>query len=422
MAERNLYLKNTPVEEARAIYLERLKKLIRPRPVVLPVSQALGRTTYRAVFARLSSPFYNAAAMDGVAVIAAHTAGASEVRPRRLRLHEDFQPIDTGDPVLHPYDAVIMAEDINEVGAEEIEIMAAVSPWKYVRPVGEDFAHGEMILPGGHTVRAIDIGVLLAGGVTTIEVLASPRTAIIPTGSELLDPEAPAAQQPPPGAIIDSNSQMLAALIREAGGAPERLPIAPDDYATLKRMISDALTRCDVLIINAGSSAGSEDYTVHILRELGEVLVHGVATKPGKPVILAVCAGKAVIGLPGYPLAAYYNFENFVLPVLACFTGRSPAAREQVRAVLTQRLVSSLKYREYVRVKVGAVGGRLICSPLSRGAAAMTSLVRADGFLVLEQQSEGAEAGAEVEVSLYRPLSEVGQTLVVVGSHDLILD
>jgi putative molybdopterin biosynthesis protein len=416
-------LKNTPVEEAQRLYFTALQPLIAPRKEIMRVEDALGRTTTKAVYANLSSPFYNAAAMDGVRVVSAKTEGASETRPLRLAKGADWLPVDTGDPVGGLFDAVIMAEDVVETAPDEIELLRAASPWQHVRPVGEDFAAGEMILPGGHCIRAIDIGALLAGGVTEVSVTGRPRVAVVPTGSELVDPASlPVGEAPAPGRIIDSNSRMLAALVSEAGGEPSRLPITKDDYETLKQVIAGALASHDLVLINAGASAGTEDYTVHILRELGEVLVHGVATKPGKPVILAICGGKPVIGLPGYPLAAYYNFENFVQPVLALFTLNPPKKTEKVKATLTGRLVSSLKHREYIRVKVGLVGQRLIAAPLSRGAGALSSLVRADGYLMIEQNSEGMEAASEVEVNLYRPLAEVGSTVVAVGSHDLILD
>ena len=178
----------------------------------------------------------------------------------------------------------------------------------------------------------------------------------------------------------------------------------------------------DMVIVNAGSSAGTEDYTVHVLRELGEVLVHGVAIKPGKPVILAIVEGKPVIGLPGYPVSAYIGFENFVEPVLALMGQMQQKHRELVTASISKRLVSSLKHKEYVRVKVGKVGDKMVAAPLARGAGAAMSLVRADGFCVIEQSSEGVEAGEPVQVELYREKEEVENTVVVIGSHDLILD
>ncbi len=242
--------------------------------------------------------------------------------------------------------------------------------------------------------------------------------AIIPTGTEIIEPD----KTPGDGDILESNSRMFEAMVTEKGGLPVRLPILPDDRELLKRTIAEAAKTHDMVIVNAGSSAGTEDFTVHVLRELGEVFIHGVAIKPGKPVILAVVGGKPVIGLPGYPVSAYIDFENFVTPVLALFTGSAPKTPDEATGVLSRRLPSSLKHREYVRVKVGRVGDKLVASPLARGAGAAMSLVRADGFCVIPQNSEGIEAGAPVTISLYSRLSDIENTVVAVGSHDLILD
>lgn len=215
---------------------------------------------------------------------------------------------------------------------------------------------------------------------------------------------------------------MFEAMVTEGGGIPMRHGIVEDDYERIKAAILTLVDENDIVLVNAGSSAGTEDYTVHILREIGEVLIHGVAIKPGKPVILARVNKKPVIGLPGYPVSAYIDFVNFVNPVLGLYTGERQSESQRAKAVISKRLVSSLKHREYVRVKVGRVGGKLVAAPLARGAGAAMSLVQADGFCVIEQTSEGFEAGETVTVELYRPMEEINHTLVCIGSHDLILD
>ena len=211
-------------------------------------------------------------------------------------------------------------------------------------------------------------------------------------------------------------------MVTEAGGEAKVYPVVEDDYDKIKRQIMSALSENDMVIVNAGSSAGRDDYTVHVLREIGKVLVHGVAIKPGKPVILAIVENKPVVGLPGYPVSAYIDFENFVTPVLNMMSGRKTFSRNTVKAVLSKRLVSSLKHKEYVRMRAGKVGDRIVVSPLARGAGAAMSLVKADGFCIIPQNSEGFEAGDEVEIELYKSLEELGNTLVSIGSHDLILD
>lgn len=418
MAKRNLYLKNTPVEEALAVYKEALSEILVPETEEIPVSQSLNRITKHAVYAKYCSPLYNAAAMDGIAVEAEKTRGASERRPLTLKQGEDFVVVDTGDPIHNPYDAVIMAEDLIEQEDGSVQIIEAAAPWQHVRPIGEDIVAGEMLIPSRHKIRPIDIGVLLAGGITKVEVYKLPTVAIFPTGTEIIEPE----EEPKDGDIIESNSRMFEAMVKEQGGIPYRFAPTADDYDLLKQKISDAVDNYDMVIVNAGSSAGTEDFTVHILRELGTVYIHGVAIKPGKPVILAIVRGKPVIGLPGYPVSAYINFENFVIPVLGMMNGREAKAAVMADAVISRRLVSSLKHKEYVRVKVGKVDNKLVASPLARGAGAAMSLVRADGFCIIPQNSEGVEAGEEVKVELYRSMEEIDHTVVAIGSHDLILD
>ncbi|MEG1293299.1 MAG: molybdopterin biosynthesis protein, partial [Clostridium sp.] len=418
MGKRNLYLNNTPVDEALRIYKEALTGVIKPEPELVAAEKSLGRITAKAVYAKYCSPLYNAAAMDGIAVEAGRTKGASEREPLTLRAGEDFIVVDTGDPMKLPFDAVIMAEDLMELPDGDVQIMAAASPWQHVRPIGEDIAAGEMLLPSRHRIRPVDMGVLLSGGIVELSVYKLPTVAIFPTGTEIIEP----GTEPKEGDIIESNSRMFEAMVTEQGGTPHRFPPIADDYEQLKSAIRDAAEHFDMVIVNAGSSAGTEDFTVHILRELGQVFIHGVAIKPGKPVILALVQGKPVIGLPGYPVSAYIDFENFVIPVLAMMSGRMISETLTEKAVLSKRLVSSLKHREYVRVKVGRVDDCLVASPLGRGAGAAMSLVRADGFCVIEQNSEGAEAGEPVSVELYRNMDEINHTVVAIGSHDLILD
>ncbi len=418
MGERNLYLSNTPVEEAVSIYTDALKDIIKVSYETIPVTGALNRTTKSAVYAKYSSPMFNAAAMDGIAVISAHTDGAAETNPIDLAIGEDYKIVDTGDPIDPPFDAVIMAEDLIDLGNGKVRIIASAAPWEHIRPIGEDIIAGEMILPSNHLIRPIDIGVLLSAGILDVEVIRKPTVAIFPTGTEIIEP----TETPKAGDIIESNSRMFENMVAVEGGEAHRFPPVEDNYNKIKEKVEAASQEYDMVIVNAGSSAGTEDYTVHVLRELGTVLVHGVAIKPGKPVILAIVNGKPVIGLPGYPVSAYIGFKNFVSPVLAMYLNREAEKKDTIDAIISRRIVSSLKHKEYVRVKIGRVGEKIVAAPLARGAGAAMSLVRADGFCVIEQSSEGVESGELVKVELYRSLEEIEHTLVSVGSHDLIMD
>lgn len=418
MGKRNLYLKTTPVDEALKIYVDAIKEVLTLKYERIPVIDALNRITKEAVYAKYCSPLFNASAMDGIAVIAERTYGATEVNPKELTEGEDYVVVDTGDPIRHPFNAVIMAEELMEAGEGKVRILSSVSPWKDIRPIGEDIVAGEMILPSLHQIRPMDIAVLLSAGILELEVIKRAEVAIFPTGTEIIEP----TETPKEGSIIESNSRMFENMVTVEGGIAHRFPPIEDDYEKIKEKIQEAVKLYDMVIVNAGSSAGRDDYTVEILREIGEVLVHGVAIKPGKPVILAIVEGKPVIGLPGYPVSAYIGFENFVTPVLAMLNQSSEVPRKTIEAVMSKRMVSSLKHKEYVRVKVGLVEGKVVASPLARGAGAAMSLVRADGFCIIEQNSEGVEAGETVQVELYKEKEEVSNTLVLIGSHDLILD
>jgi putative molybdopterin biosynthesis protein len=416
MEKRNLYLKNTPLDDAQKLFMDRLVELCEVKYEVVDVVHSLERITKEAVYAKRNAPSYNAAAMDGIAVKSADTAGASEKSPVVIT-KENYQVVNTGNVIRDPYDAVIMAEDIVELPDDSVRIITAATPWQHIRPIGEDVVVGEMILPGAHKIRSIDIGMLLEAGIFQIEVVKKPTVAVFPTGSEIVEPKDDVKD----GEIIESNSRMLENLIYENGGNATRFPIIPDEYEQIKKAVSDAAKQFDMVIINAGTSAGTKDFTVSVLRELGEVLLHGVAVKPGKPVILAFVEGKPVIGIPGYPVSAYIAFENFAVPALQ-YLGMQSGKLEKIEAVLSKRVVSSLKYQEYVRVKVGKVDGKFIAVPLARGAGVAMSMVRADGFCVIPQNSEGVEAGETVEVTLYSPKEELENTAVIIGSHDMILD
>lgn len=418
MGKRNLYLNTIPVDEALQVYMNAINEVIEITYEKIPVEKALNRVTKEATFARYCSPLFNACAMDGIAVIAQKTYGATEINPIDLSEGADYVVVDTGDPIKFPFDAVIMAEDLIEVDEGKVRILNSANPWQHVRPIGEDIVAGEMILPGSHKIRPIDIGVLLSAGILEIEVVKRPEVAIFPTGTEIIEP----SEKPREGSIIESNSRMFENMVIQEGGIAHRFPPIEDDYNKIKAQIEQAVERYDMVIINAGSSAGTEDFTVHILRELGTVLVHGVAIKPGKPVILAIVNGKPIIGLPGYPVSAYIGFENFVIPLLELFNQTMSVQRNVITATVSKRLVSSLKHKEYVRVKVGCVEDKMVAAPLARGAGAAMSMVRADGFCVIEQNSEGVEAGEQVKVELYRAKEEIENTVVLIGSHDLILD
>jgi putative molybdopterin biosynthesis protein len=419
--KRKKYLSNTPLAEALHIYNEALKAANIGTPLAgerIAIADALGRVTSEAVIAKISSPFYHSAAMDGYTVKFIDTFGAAETRPKRLEVPSQAVAVDTGDPLPDGFDAVIMIEDVEKVSEGEIEILKAATPWQHVRLVGEDIVATELIISENHVIRPVDMAAMLASGHSTVMVRKRPGIAIIPTGTELVEPGRDLRR----GDIIDFNSTMLSAMATEYGAAAGRKKIVKDDAALLKRTILDAVVENDLVVINAGSSAGREDFTAHVLAEVGRVFVHGVNIKPGKPVILAVVQGKPVIGIPGYPVSAALTFNLFVKPLLFAFQGRSVPPADTIPAKLSRQVASSLGQEEFVRVKLGSVSGNLIATPVTRGAGALMSLVRADGIIRVPAESEGIAGGQIVPVELLRQSQEIAHTVVCIGSHDNALD
>ena len=412
------YLENLPLEEAKSRFLAHLRKAgFAPKTERVAVQNACGRVLAKAVYAHICAPHYNASAMDGVAVRAAVTFGASERTPLTLR-PEDYTVVDTGDPLPEGSDAVIMVEDLIDAPNGCYEILSAVRPWQNVRQVGEDICMGDMIAPGGTKLTPALCGALLAGGVTEVEVIRPPLVAILPTGDEIVAP----TSDPKPGDIIEFNSTVFRGMLERWGAKAEVFPIVPDKKDQIRAAMEKALSRCDIVLVSAGSSAGRDDYTSEIIASLGKVLVHGIAIKPGKPAVLGEAQGKPVVGLPGYPVSAIVVMDEIVRDlVYEC--GDLPAPKpETLQAVLSKRIVSSLKYREYVRVTLGKIGGVWSASPLPRGAGVISSFTKADGLLVIGQNCEGIEAGETVDVRLLRPVSELENTLIVTGSHDPLID
>ena len=421
--KRNVYLQKTPLAEAREQFLHSFDWIALAGNEQIPTAQALGRVTAEPVFARYSAPAYHASAMDGVAVAARDTFGADENRPVTLKLDQNAHMVNTGHVLPEGCDAVIKIEDIHQPDAQSLEIRAAAFPWQHVRKVGEDMVAQEMMLPHHHQIRATDIAALLTAGVFRLRVLGRPKVAVIPTGSELISWQDAMEGQPRAGSIIETNSALLAGLIEEAGGRAQVWPIQKDDFDTIKKAVSLALdSEVHMVMLNAGASAGSKDYSVHVFKELGEVLIHGVAVMPGKPSILAKAGPKPMIGTPGYAVSAWVCFDQFVAPALAAMQGKTHQVREQVEAVPARPLPSKLGQEEFLRVHLGLVGQKVVATPLKRGAGAITSLTRADGIVRIPSKSEGLSEGQPAVAELLVPKQAVEQTLVVVGSHDVTLD
>jgi putative molybdopterin biosynthesis protein len=397
--------------------------------VRVSLADAIGRVTAEPVWATRSSPPFDAAAMDGIAVRAADTWGASETTPLLLPAAA-YDVIDTGDPMPGDRDAVVMREHVHYVPSAEgtvgddgapgwqAELRAAAPPYQHVRSIGEDVSTAELLLPTGHRLRAVDVAAAAAAGATDLVVRQAPRVAVLPTGDEVR----PIGSATAPGEILDTNSLMLAGQAREIGCQTYALPIVADDPEQIAAALRGATADADLVIVVAGSSAGRDDYTARVVAQEGTLAVHGVAVRPGHPVVLGAVDATPVLGAPGFPVSAALTFDIFAAPLLAGLEGAPPPRRPVTTARLARKLASVVGMDDWVRVRLGRVHGQVVATPLPRGAGVLTSLVRADGLLVVPAGLEGHHAGEQVSVELLRGLPEIERTIVAIGSHDLVLD
>jgi putative molybdopterin biosynthesis protein len=457
----SIYLHDIPLPQAQA----RLKQALQEADLwrvlgseTIPLDEnALERVTAEAVWAKISSPHYHASAMDGFAVRAVSTNEAMPSRPITLQLGPEAEYVDTGDPLPGWADAVIPIENVEALDEhrnitpdirepDSIRIRASIAPWSHIRPLGEDIVATQLVLPAGHTLRPVDLGAIAAAGHSEVRVARKPRVAILPTGTELV----PIGSELKAGDIIEYNSLVLATQIKSMGGDPTRFPISQDDLDLICERVLEAAQTHDLILLNAGSSAGAKDFSAKVVEKLGQLLVHGVAVRPGHPVILGIInhqlstlpphasAGVKnpkpenlnlgtrslipIIGVPGYPVSAALTVDIFVEPLMAAWLGREPKDLPIDTATLTRKIVSPAGDDDFVRVVVGKVGEKLLAAPLSRGAGVITSLVQADGLALVPSGTQGVDAGDEIQVRLYRSKPEIEKTILAIGSHDLTLD
>lgn len=422
--KRNVYLSMKPLEEACTLFLERFGADRRTRSEEIPVETALGRVTAEPIFARLSAPTEHAAAMDGIAVRASETYGTTERAPRTLALGKEAVWINTGQTLPRGFDAVVMVENLHQGDEAHVEIRAPVHPWQNVRKVGEDIVATQLLLPRDHRIRPQDLGALISGGIFSIPVWRRPVVAILPTGSELVrhqDLKDPARLEP--GRLIEYNSVLLSGLVRECGATPVVYDITPDQEDRVREVLADAVaSEADVVLMNAGSSAGSKDYTFHAVQDLGEVMVHGVAMMPGKPTILGEVQGKPVVGNPGYTVSATLSFEQFVRPLLLGLQGLPLHPPQRIRVKPSRDIPSKPGIEEFIRVNIGRIGDRAVATPLPRAAGSITTLTRAEGILRIPALSEGVSQDEEVDAELLVDEEALDRTIVVIGSHDITVD
>ncbi|MCP4624138.1 MAG: molybdopterin biosynthesis protein [bacterium] len=422
-SQRNVYLKMKSLPEAKKIIDTQFSVADILVVEKVPVPEAVGRVLAQPVYAKTSAPHFNAAAMDGVALKAEATFGANETRVKELDIGHDAVYVNTGHVMPEGTDAVIMIEQVNVIDDERIEIDKPVFPWQNVRKVGEDIVATELLFPQNHIITPYCVGALLTGGIFKAPVKKKPKILIIPTGSELFDWRRQSLESVKPGQVLETNSFMLGSLIEQYGGAYTRHEMLMDDPATIKRVVAEAVSQdYEMILVLGGSSAGSEDYAKEVLLNLGQVLVHGVTIMPGKPVVIGAVSGKPVFGMPGYPVSAIIAFEQFVRPLLNRMLGQPDSTAQTVEVEPTRKIASKLGVEEFLRVKLGRVGSRVVATPLPRGAGCITSITEADGIIRIPTHIEGLKDNDTAAAELLRPLSAVNHSIVIVGSHDNTLD
>jgi putative molybdopterin biosynthesis protein len=433
----SVYLHDIPLCEAKKRFETALKDThlwgILGQETIALDENALGRVLAEPVIAKVSSPHYHAAAMDGFVVRADQTTGAQPSNPIMLLIGDQARYVDTGDPVPEGFDSVIPIENVEslektgEISKDirqpvSIRIRAAVTPWSHIRMMGEDIIVTQLVLAAGQILRPVDLGAVAAAGYREIQMARKPRVAILPTGTELVS----IGSKLKPGSILEYNSLVLAAQVRSWGGLATRFPIVPDDFEAICARVREVASDNDLILLGAGSSAGAEDFSAKVVEKLGTLLVHGVAVRPGHPVILGLLnIGERpipIIGVPGYPVSSAMTGEIFVEPLLATWLGRQANELPVEMAELTRKITSPGGDDDYIRVALGKVGKKTLAAPLARGAGIITSLVHADGLFILPRGVQGAEAGESVPVQLYTKKADIERTIFCIGSHDLTLD
>lgn len=348
------------------------------------LAEAVGRVCAEPVRSRRDSPPGDVAAMDGIAVRAADS--------RALRLPAGaYDVVDTGDPLPPGRDAVVVREQVSYDGDTAV-VQSPVATGRHVRSQGEDVATGDLLLPAGRRLRPVDVALAAAGGHTAVAVRRRPHVVVIPTGDEVRPLGTPTG----PGEVLDTNSLMLVALAGQVGATAEATAVVPDDPVRLGQAVRTACDGADLVVVGAGSSAGRDDHTARVLAGLGQVLVHGVAVRPGHPVVLATVAGTPVLGSPGYPVSAALAFDLFAAPLLARLLGTAPPARPRTSARLAGDLTSPAGVDEWVRVRVHDG----VATPLAGGAGALAALACADGLLLVPAGTTALRSGAVVEIAL----------------------
>lgn len=412
---------DVPLEEALErwlLELDFLKASSRTEVESVAIDDSLGRVTASPVVARLSTPHYYAAATDGLAVRASATFAASPQNKVKIHLKDEATFVDVGAPMPEGTDAVIPVHELELVTPDEVALNRPSNPWRHVRPIGDDIAAREIVLPRDRRIGPLDVGAMVAAGAPTVQVYRRPVVAVVPVGNNLVEP----GQEPELGQMLDCNGPIVAGLVRELGGEPERLPVVPERLEEAGEAIAEAARTADLVVALAGPSHGTA-FLARIFSDRGEKVLHGVAVKPGQSVALGVVEGTPVVGLPFHSVAAYAAFSFFARPVLRQMIGQpDDDAWRREEAVLAVDIHSPQGLEEFLRVKMGIVDGRPVAVADAGGASTLMSLVRADGMLDVPADLTRLEAGSVVEVLRLAPERPLASNVLVLGTHDICYD
>ena len=427
MTKRNIYLETIAPEEAVRLAKNSLDRIALMSTEVLATHEAAGRVTAEPIFAKYSSPTFHAAAMDGIAIKAEDTFAARDDAPVALNHPAQFQFVNTGNPLPKGTNAIIMIENVVQKDEVTVLIDTPAFPWQHVRRIGEDIVATELLIPQNRELTPSDIGALLSAGIYEITVREKVRAVFLPTGDEVLNfldnPE------PKAGQVIESNSQVFKAYADSWGMDAGWTTPVPDNEDTLRTAVTKGLEDGNhIVIVGAGSSAGSKDYSKKVFQSIGTVLVHGISVMPGKPTLLAVTdersgyPGRLLVGAPGYPVSAIVCHEKILAPITHWLMGKAMPDRHMAKITLARKTPSKAGMREAIRLAAGRIGDTIVAAPLARGAGMITTMTKAQAVAYIPEEVEGIEQGETLNAELLVPKNDLDRVLVHVGSHDNTID